>query len=129
MTSKYGSVTTTNDSNNNNKHNSNYPLPEVQLPVYITIEPTTTRRIDCGFSSTSSWFTSYLLFYLLFLLGGSIVFSTLESPEEQALISSVLSAREHFGALYPNVKGRIQFVYGYILSYACVYLICGVLSC
>lgn len=105
MASKYGSVET-NDSNNNNRHN-NYILNEVALPVYIAIEPVTRRRLHCSISSTSGWFTIYLLFYLFFLFGGSIVFSALETPEEQALISSVLSAREHFGALYPNVKGRI----------------------
>lgn len=109
MTAKYGSVTTNANYNNNIIAANNNRTHEYRLPVYVALEPvTTTRRFLCfGSCGSSGWFTTFLFFYVFFIFAGAVIFSVLETPAEQTLISNVISAREHFGALYPNVKGRL----------------------
>lgn len=48
----------------------------------------------------------YLCFYVLFLVAGAIVFSSMEAPLENQIRLDVIRAKQEFMASYPNVLGR-----------------------
>ncbi|CAK1585691.1 unnamed protein product [Parnassius mnemosyne] len=48
----------------------------------------------------------YILFYVVFLIAGAIVFSALESPQDELARQNVISAKEDFMIRYPNILGR-----------------------
>lgn len=59
-----------------------------------------------GLRRSSLLLILYLLFYLVYLITGGLVFTVLEAPEEEEVKKSIIDAKKAFLASNPSVKGK-----------------------
>lgn len=52
----------------------------------------------------------YVIFYLVYMATGALVFSALETPMENEIRLRVIRAKQGFVAKYPNVTGRFFMI-------------------
>lgn len=69
-----------------------------------------------GVRRSSLLLALYVVFYLVYLITGGVVFAALEAPEEKAVISALVTARREFLETHPCVSGMLKhFLYGLVL--------------
>jgi hypothetical protein len=61
-----------------------------------------------GLRRSSLLLTLYVVFYLVYLVTGGVVFAALEAPEEKAVISALTTARRIFLETHPCVSGMLK---------------------
>lgn len=69
-----------------------------------------------GVRRSSLLLALYVVFYLVYLITGGVVFAALEAPEEKAILSALARTRRTFLETHPCVSGmfRIYFLTKFI---------------
>lgn len=61
-----------------------------------------------GVRRSSLLLSLYIVFYVVYLVTGGVVFAALEAPEEKAVVSALATARRIFLETHPCVSGMFN---------------------
>lgn len=76
-----------------------------RMPLYPKIRKEYQGNRLLGMTSSSYFFTLFVLLYLIFLCSGAALFSFIEAPEEKALKVRVKETIQQFLVANPTVTG------------------------
>lgn len=114
----YGSMTSSRSDDDMTVHSQLFPYPKKMLVEREILYEEENPPFQPLFATTkifpkSRFFFllgSYLVFYLIYLVTGALVFSALEAPLENQIRLEVIRAKADFVALHPGVTGLCWFL-------------------